>query len=63
LTLSAGDQTLMSSSTATATAAPQQINVADLDLPQLAEVKRQLEEVRALLISRVQAISFEGGRC
>jgi len=27
------------------TATPQQINVADLELPQLAEVKRQLEEV------------------
>jgi hypothetical protein len=30
-----------------AAAAPQQINVADLELPQLAEVKRQLEEVCA----------------
>ena len=29
-----------------ATTAPQQINVADLELPQLAEVKRQLEEAR-----------------
>jgi hypothetical protein len=35
---------LMSTSTAT----PQQINVADLQLPQLAEVKRQLEEVGPL---------------
>jgi len=35
----------MSAQTTTATPAPQQINVADLELPQLAEVKRQLEEV------------------
>ena len=32
----------------TSTATPQQINVADLQLPQLAEVKRQLEEVKPL---------------
>jgi len=38
---------VMSVPTTTTTAAPQQINVADLDLPQLAEVKRQLEEVGA----------------
>ncbi|KAI0247532.1 Prefoldin-domain-containing protein [Lactifluus subvellereus] len=31
-------------SAASSTATPQQINVADLELPQLAEVKRQLEE-------------------
>jgi prefoldin alpha subunit len=37
----------MSAPTTTTTAEPQQINVADLDLPQLAEVKRQLEEVGA----------------
>ena len=35
----------MSAQTTTATPSPQQINVADLELPQLAEVKRQLEEV------------------
>ena len=38
---------VMSVPTTTTTAEPQQINVADLDLPQLAEVKRQLEEVGA----------------
>jgi hypothetical protein len=39
-----------STGTDTGTAAsPQQINVADLELPQLAEVKRQLEEVSSLL--------------
>ena len=38
---------MLSVPTTTTTAAPQQINVADLDLPQLAEVKRQLEEVGA----------------
>lgn len=38
----------MSAQTTTATPAPQQINVADLELPQLAEVKRQLEEVCSL---------------
>ena len=38
----------MSAQTTTATPAPQQINVADLELPQLAEVKRQLEEVGSL---------------
>ena len=33
---------------------PQQINVADLDVPQLADVRRQLEEVRLLMLqSRV----------
>lgn len=30
---------------------PQQINVTDLDLPQLADVRRQLEEVRFFLSS------------
>jgi hypothetical protein len=33
---------------APSTTVPQQINVADLQLPQLAEVKRQLEEVKPL---------------
>jgi hypothetical protein len=32
-------------STSSSGTTPQQINVADLQLPQLAEVKRQLEEV------------------
>jgi hypothetical protein len=41
----------MSTPSTTTTAAPQQINVADLELPQLAEVKRQLEEVCASSIS------------
>ncbi|KAI9461512.1 Prefoldin-domain-containing protein [Russula earlei] len=40
-----------STATATATPAPQQINVADLELPQLAEVKRQLEEELSHLTS------------
>lgn len=31
---------------------PQQINVTDLDLPQLAEVKKQLEEVRGTRTSQ-----------
>jgi hypothetical protein len=40
------------------TATPQQqINVADLDLPQLSEVKRQLEEVNALP-SQIQALTL-----
>ena len=41
----------------TATPPQQQINVADLDLPQLSEVKRQLEEVNALL-SQIQALTL-----
>ena len=34
---------------------PQQINVADLDIQQLADVRRQLEEVNFPLFSRVDS--------
>jgi hypothetical protein len=34
--------------TSMASSQPQQVNVADLELPQLADVKRQLDEVRIL---------------
>ena len=35
-----------------ASSQPQQINVADLDLSQLADVKRQLEEVDIVILLR-----------
>lgn len=40
----------------TAASQPQQINVTDLDLPQLADVRRQLEEVRCARASPFQTV-------
>lgn len=42
----------MASSAAAAGQQPQQINISDLDLPQLSDVRRQLEEVRGFLVFR-----------
>ena len=42
----------MASSTAAIGQQPQQINISDLDLPQLSDVRRQLEEVRGFLVFR-----------
>ena len=36
---------------------PQQINITDLELPQLAEVKKQLEEVRSLFLGPVTLLT------
>ena len=43
-------------STTAASQGPQQINVTDLDLPQLADVRRQLEEVRRARSSPFQTV-------